>query len=247
MNLIDQLAILGLNGRQGKVYLALLQLGSASAIELAKATKYKHPTVYDVLDVLKEKQLVSESQVKGRKVFTAEDPELLRDNEERRRGALEDALPSLRDLYLGGTHRPRIHLYEGEDGIRAVHAELLSVKSKEYFYFGSVGKMFKTTGEEGVKEFYNRRISRGIRSYAIRVREKESDIDYMRSGEQHLRQVRYLPKPITEDIADFYIYDDKIAIRSALKENYAVVIESRELTRLMKVVWQCIWEVAEEA
>ena len=36
MNLIEQLERLDLKGRQAKVYLALLQLGSASAIEIAK-------------------------------------------------------------------------------------------------------------------------------------------------------------------------------------------------------------------
>ena len=40
MNIIDQLETLGLNGRQAKVYLALLQLGSASVIEIAKATRF---------------------------------------------------------------------------------------------------------------------------------------------------------------------------------------------------------------
>ncbi|MBQ9777250.1 MAG: TrmB family transcriptional regulator, partial [Lentisphaeria bacterium] len=37
MNIIEQLNMLGLNGRQAKVYLTLLQLGSATAIEIAKA------------------------------------------------------------------------------------------------------------------------------------------------------------------------------------------------------------------
>ena len=75
MNIIEQLNMLGLNGRQAKVYLTLLQLGSATAIEIAKAAKYKHPTVYDVLDALKEKRLVTETLSNGKKLFCAEDPE----------------------------------------------------------------------------------------------------------------------------------------------------------------------------
>ena len=74
MNIIDQLEKLGLNGRQAKVYLALLQLGTGTAIDIAKATRFKHPTVYDVLDVLKERALVTETFEGGRKLFSAEDP-----------------------------------------------------------------------------------------------------------------------------------------------------------------------------
>ena len=66
MSCLEQLTRLGLNGRQANVYIALLQLGTASAIEIAKATRYKHPTVYDVLDVLKERRLVAESFSGGR-------------------------------------------------------------------------------------------------------------------------------------------------------------------------------------
>jgi len=71
MNIIEQLNQLGLNGRQARVYLALLQLGSATAIEIAKYTKYKHPTVYDVLDILKEKRLITETFSGGRKIFSS--------------------------------------------------------------------------------------------------------------------------------------------------------------------------------
>ena len=103
MNIIDQLNRLGLNGRQARVYLAILQLGPASAIEIAKFTGFKHPTVYDVLDVLKERRLATESMINGRKVFAPEDPSQLLRMEEERRITLESILPDLRDLYLGGT------------------------------------------------------------------------------------------------------------------------------------------------
>lgn len=105
MNFIEQLAELDMNGRQAKVYMALLQLGSASAIELAKHTGFKHPTVYDVLDILKSKHLVSESFSDGRKRFCAEDPANLQEIENRRKNALDSVLPGLRELYLGGTRR----------------------------------------------------------------------------------------------------------------------------------------------
>ena len=136
MNFMEQFALLDLNGRQGKIYLTLLQLGSASAIELAKHTGFKHPTVYDVLDLLQSKGLVSETFSGGRKLFSAEPPENLQEIESRRQHALDEILPSLRELYLGRNRRPRVHFYEGHEAQLKVDEELLNVKSKEYFYFG---------------------------------------------------------------------------------------------------------------
>ncbi|OQA85005.1 MAG: Sugar-specific transcriptional regulator TrmB [Lentisphaerae bacterium ADurb.Bin242] len=246
MNLIEELSNLDLTGRQARVYLALLQLGSASAIELAKNTGFKHPTVYDVLDSLKARGLVSESFLGKKKRFTAENPDNFLELEARRQRTLGSILPGLRELYLGGVQRPRIRFYQGAEGIKAVNEELLNVKAKEYFYFGSVQEMFKTNGERYLRDYFKRRIERGIWSNAIRNPSRERDEDYMQPGEHNLRRVRYLPTPISEDVAGLYLYDEKIAIHSALKENYAITIESRELFVLLKTIWQCLWNVAVE-
>lgn len=246
MNILEQLAHLDLNGRQAKVYLALLQLGSASAIEIAKYTKLKHPTVYDVLDVLKEKHLVNETFSGRRKLFTPENPEVLQENEERRQNALSAVLPNLKELYLGGNRRPRVYYYEGVEGTRMVQEELLKAKSKKYYYFGSVQEMLKLSGEEQEKRFVKERVARGIHSYSIRYREHEVNLDYLQPGEKNLRHVRYFPRRIDDNISGLYIFDDKIVIASGLKENYSIVIESAELYILMKTLWECIWEIAEE-
>ena len=131
MEILDGLTSLDLSSRQAKVYLALLQRGSASAIELAKSTGFKHPTVYDVLDSLKERNLISECYTGSKRRFTAENPEVFREQEARRMSSLEAILPSLLDLYQSGPRRPviRVYLYDengerffGEGPLRLLHA-----------------------------------------------------------------------------------------------------------------------------
>jgi len=247
MNIIDQLEKLDLNGRQAKVYLALLQLGSGTAIDIARTTRLKHPTVYDVLDVLKARSLVSETFEDGRKLYSAENPDRLRMAEEERRRTLDELLPDLQALYRGGAKRPRVRVYVGREGLEAVNEGLLSVKSKEYFYFGGLREMCQNSSEEHLSDYYRTRISRGIWSNAIRIRGREEGFDYMQSGAQHLRRVRYLPKPILENAAGLYLYDGRVAVISALKENYAMIIDSNELFLLLKTVWDCVWEIARES
>lgn len=247
MNIISQLETLGLNGRQAKVYLALLQMGSAGAIEIAKFTRFKHPTVYDVLDALKEKRLITESLVGGRKLFSAEDPARLKLIENERQRTLDALFPDLQALYQNGTSRPRVRVYTGNEGLKIVDNELLEVKSKEYFYFGGVREMLQNSSEEHLTGYYRKRLERGIWSNAIRIRGPEPELEYMQSGERHLRRVRYLPRPIFDNVAGLYIYDHNVAVISALKESYAMIIESRELSVLLKNIWQCIWEISESA
>ena len=47
-------------------------------------------------------------------------------------------------------------------------------------------------------------------------------------------------------VPSLYLYDEKIAIISAVKENYAIIIESHDLFVLVKTIWQCLWNVAVE-
>lgn len=247
MNLMEQLERLDLKGRQAKVYLALLQLGSASAIEIAKYTKLKHPTVYDVLDLLREKQLVCETVSGRRRLFSPEDPARLAEIENRRKEALDAVLPDLYALYRGGEKRPRVHYYEGAEGGEALRSALLNVKAKEYFYFGAVREMLKLSTPECEAEYVRQRIRRGIWSWSIRNRAREMpEEEYMRPGEKNLRHVRYFPRAISDNISGLYLFDRTVAIASGLKENYTVFLESEELFILMKSLWQCVWEISEE-
>lgn len=247
MNLMEQLERLDLKGRQAKVYLALLQLGSASAIEIAKYTKLKHPTVYDVLDLLREKQLVCETVSGRRRLFSPEDPARLAEIENRRKEALDAILPDLHALYRGGEKRPRVHYYEGAEGGEALRSALLNVKAKEYFYFGAVREMLKLSTPECEAEYVRQRIRRGIWSWSIRNRAREMpEEEYMRPGEKNLRHVRYFPRAISDNISGLYLFDRTVAIASGLKENYTVFLESEELFILMKSLWQCMWEISEE-
>ena len=245
MDIVDQLESLGLNGRQSRVYLALLQLGQASAIDLAKSTKFKHPTVYDVLDVLESRGLIGKTRVNGRNLYHAEDPQALERLEEARRRTLTTLLPELKQLYLTGSHHTRVHCFDGETGLRTVYRELLEVPDREYRYFGSIREMLKLTSVNDEWRFFRERIRRRIVSWSIRQKTGETDVDFLRPGEENLRRVRYFPYPLPDNISGLYLYSGKVAIISALKENYTVIIESDDLYRLLKSVWQGIWEVSE--
>jgi hypothetical protein len=64
------------------------------------------------------------------------------------------------------------------------------------------------------------------------------------AGDPKLREVRYFPKMIPPHCPDLYIYDQKLAILMAGGEGFALIIESQELSTLMGVIWDMIWEIS---
>jgi HTH-type transcriptional regulator, sugar sensing transcriptional regulator len=246
MRLVDELSALGLGGKKSSVYLALLQLGTATVMDLSKAAGMKRPTVYDVLAELIAMNLVTQSFKGKRRMFAAEPPANLNLIPQRQEGIIQSILPDLKALYDQGPRKPRIRYYEGVEGVKLVSEELLTARNREYFYFGSIKEIVELTGKEYQRDFVRRRIEKKIWSNAIRVREKELPDGFLSSGPQNFRRLRFFPKPIAEDVVSLYVFDNNIVITSAIKENYGMIIESRELAVLMKTLWQYLWAISEE-
>ncbi|MDD2707954.1 MAG: helix-turn-helix domain-containing protein [Verrucomicrobiae bacterium] len=246
MKMIEQLSELGIEGKRANVYLTLLRTGPASASEIAKLTNLKRPTVYDLLAELMESRLVSTSFSGTMKIFSAENPENIAAELKRKLASAEALMPDLKTLYEQTPQKPRVRYYEGVDGIKTVCEDILNVKSGEYHYFGSLHEMFLATGREYQNYYVEKRINRGIWSNAIRIREKEVDDEFMKSDPKYLRRVRFFPNPIGEEIISLFIYDNKIALHSGLKGAYAMIIESRELSALLREIWKCTWSVSKD-
>jgi len=83
----DVLGEIGLSKNEAKVYLALLELGSATVGNISKKSKVHRTNVYDSLTKLESKNLVNCIEKDGTKYFNARDPKeimnLIKEKEER--------------------------------------------------------------------------------------------------------------------------------------------------------------------
>ncbi|MCX6739840.1 MAG: hypothetical protein NTZ49_01260 [Candidatus Parcubacteria bacterium] len=66
MLLPQVLTNLGLNDKESKVYLACLELGTSSILEIAKKSGVNRGTIYYIIEELKQKQLISQTTKKKR-------------------------------------------------------------------------------------------------------------------------------------------------------------------------------------
>ncbi|MCP4297106.1 MAG: hypothetical protein GY786_16000 [Proteobacteria bacterium] len=245
MNLKEILSSIGLGEKKADVYLALMELGTASVLEISKKAGIKRPTVYDILEDLCHKNLVTQTFSGKKRKFTAENPSRLKQIPRQQEEQIEQMLPQLDALFNLSPQKPKLKYYQGVEGVRYVNDDVLTVRNKEYFYFGSSQNMLQILGEEYLENYVKKRIEKGIWSYAIRIKNDESNFAYLGAGDHMLRKVRFLPDPVVENIVALYIYDNKIAIISSQKECYGLIIESQELATLLKAMWKTIWSVSQ--
>jgi sugar-specific transcriptional regulator TrmB len=91
----DTLQELGLNRRESICYSALLELGSSKIGVICKKTKIPSSKIYEILDNLIERGLVS-YVIKGKiKHYQASDPKVLLNYIEEKKRKVEEILPQL--------------------------------------------------------------------------------------------------------------------------------------------------------
>jgi HTH-type transcriptional regulator, sugar sensing transcriptional regulator len=241
----EELKKLGFGEKKTALYMALLQVGSGSAASLASTAGIKRTTAYDILEELCRDKLATVTFAGKKRIFTIEPPENLQLIIERQISAVDKVIPGLKELYNRNSKKARIRFYEGTEGLRYVHDELLKVKSKEYFYFGSMLAFEDALGHDYLEYFIHKRIRKRIWSNAIRIRSHELIDPITLAGEENYRRVRYISKALSTKVANLTLFDGKIAISSSSHENYAMIIESSEMFTILKFLWDYIWELAE--
>lgn len=151
------LSQLGIPAHAAKVYLALLDLGTASASDLVRKTKLHRPIVYQALEQLCKQSLVTFSPKKRGKVYAAESPEQLQQQLDKLTKEFNRLLPSLKQRYAGNNKQPQIKYFAGEDVVTAVYDDVLATcKKGDMFYRYESPRDYKKFDEWLPPEYFER-------------------------------------------------------------------------------------------
>lgn len=240
----QELQALGFREKEAVLYIEILARGGGSAAELAQRTGLKRPTVYSLLDMLGQKRLVSNG-IRGKKrIFEPEAPERIESVLENQRAVCQRLLPQLNALYFGSSTPINIRVYKGLTEIASIYSALLEVKSKEYFYIGSIQTFVSAHGREYANDFVRERIRRKIWANALRIRSQELDDTLLSGEEKNYRRVRYLPQSPIGELATLILFDGKVAIYTGRDAYCAILVENEQYYTTMKLVWDCLWAAA---
>ncbi|MEK6901127.1 MAG: helix-turn-helix domain-containing protein, partial [Nanoarchaeota archaeon] len=146
MDVKAALESIGISGNEVKVYLALLDLGSALAGEITKRSGVNRTNVYDALDRLTDRGLVSYVIKANRKYFEATTPDrLIKYMEEKeqeiknKKDLITSILPELENKRKLSREPQEATIYKGRQGLKSVAEDVLNTR-KPLFVFGAEGK-----------------------------------------------------------------------------------------------------------
>lgn len=231
---------IGLNEKESAIYLALLQVDSASVVSLADKTKIKRPTVYVVLETLAKKGLVSEVEIGNKTHYAAESPERLESYLERQRVILDehtkrlhDIVPQLKSVQREGGERPVIKFFDGKEAAyqdtSVFFSEGMKNEDTGYFIFNRdlIEEVFT---EKEIEEVAKKRPALKIKAVSVyNYSKRELPSDNL-SNRSRVDSVEF---PIKCDMS---VYEDRIEIVTLGKRVSSIFIQSRDVADTLKTL-----------
>jgi len=238
-NLKKALVDWGLNDKEARVYLAAIELGSATVNDLAKRTRIFRTYCYDILRSLQERGLVSTITRKGVQYFEAASPDKLVTLLDERKSRIREVLPSLKVLKGTAGPMPKAVLFEGAEGIKSIHEEILAANAESYV-IGSTVKIVEFLGPY-FDLYVKRRSEKGLAAHVITDDLPETLKKVGVKAKSELRDVRF-SKRLRNNNTTCYFYDGKVAIITYEAEPFGVVIESKALFDTFKLFFEELWK-----
>ncbi|TSC62874.1 MAG: transcriptional regulator TrmB [Parcubacteria group bacterium Gr01-1014_48] len=245
MRVEESLASLGLNEKQAKVYVALLQLGRSSAYVIATKSGLKKPTTYVILDELIEKGLVLKVPRMRKQLYEAKSPEEFFAIAEERLVVAKKILPELMAMTKGEEAKVRSMFFEGIAGAKqALGYHMKEMQDQEIvgFYASShdAPQEFLDLAFEWCDEIEKRNMHvRGIapvheslRAWSDRYARKNFNFKFV-SFEQY-------SATISIDVGDTFVRI--IAFRGL----QSVIIENPDVARTVKQIFEMVWNMLPE-
>jgi HTH-type transcriptional regulator, sugar sensing transcriptional regulator len=236
---------LGVADKKADVYLACLEEGGATAYLIAKKVGLKRPTVYDILNSLVKEGMIFKALKKTKVYYHPADPESLMRKLKEREEKLKTIMPFLQNLYNAPKVKPAIRYFEGKEGIKEMYEDELKSCKKGDEILSYMGQDPLEELPEYSKYFVEERVKKGVISRSI-CKKTASIMEYVKNNTSQLRVSRVLTAenfPIDNEID---IYKNKIAITSYGKEMFGMIIESEELFKAQKAIFDLAWLGAEQ-
>ena len=238
---------LGFTEGERKVYLALLRIGVSTIGSIIKESGVSNSKVYNILDRLNKKGLISVSSINNVKNFAAKNPSRIKDliiRKEEEITKIKNELPRLEKAYLSSEKPQEAEILQGINGIKTFSEMILNKLDKgDTFYI--LGTPKESTESLGAyfQEWHVRRAKKGIKCkivYNEDLRDRAKEISKI-----PLTDIKILPEnivlPTVVDIGKEYVTTIIFG-----EKPLCIVIKNRKVYESYLVYFESLWEISKK-
>jgi len=236
----EELQEFGLSNTEAKVYLALLEIGKSQAGQITKKSGVNRTNVYDALERLISKGLVSYISLNNKKMFEAISAVRLEEILAERQSKLKKVINEIKSRYLSRKKDEDAEIFKGKEGIKSIFEDILREK-KSLFVYGAESKfreMFpfyqKHWNDERAKLKIKVKI---IYSERVRAIKKKEGLK--------LLEMKFLPETY-EFPSMVMVYGDNVVTVVWAEMPFAFAVKSKEVAKSNMNYFDILWKIAKK-
>ncbi len=253
MELIESLKNWGLNEKEARVYLALLQLGKTTAYNVSTRSGIKKPTTYVILKQLIQKGFALNVPRAKKQLFAAKSPEECMAIAKEKLAMTEKDLPELLALKKKRESRVNVAYFEGEPGAEEMYKNLFKVmKRKDRTRRRLIG--FYAKGDDLSEELEQvfHRVNEmchtlGIKRRALTVYHPNIIKNYL--NKDIMKRYNITTKALAEEKyssdVSIEVYDSYVQILSQ-KTLQSILIEDADIAKAILQIFEMNWSLVEK-
>lgn len=228
-----KLAELGLTDAEAKIYYAVLKLKTCTVKQISKESGFHRTNIYDVLEQLKEKGLVSFYQEGKTAKYAAANPNNLYELLNEKKELLDSIFPELKSIYSSSSEEIKVEISKGEEGMKASWREMIRDKKPIHAWGvkGQLREKLPVFAEQFLRDLKNFKIP----YYGIYTQRKNNPSYYT--------QIRYVSEELSGPVATF-IYGDKVNINIWEPSLVSITIKSKLVADMYKKHFNLLWKIA---
>lgn len=245
MSLINTLKEIGFESTEAKIYLAALQLGEASASQIATTAGIKRPSAYVILKVLIKNGFISSYVRNGVTKFVAMDPRRLVSRVSERVEKIKTVLPELEALssLSVGKEKPQIEYYEGKDGLIKIMEDTLKYPNSSISAWNDT-KLAVETLKDFYPEYIRRKNENNIFVKAILIND-EVGKKFKEKGSIEKRKVKLVSREKMPLCNEINIYGNNVFIISH-QDLVGVIIRNKKIADTQRAIFDLCWGLLKE-
>ena len=226
---------IGVQEGEVTVYLALLKLKETTATQITQYTGLHRSYVYDLIEKLKERGLVSFVIKNNVKYFRASHPSKILDYIKEKEEKINTILPELINLSQEKGEDIKVEIYKGKEGIKTILNDILK-ENRGYLLFGHL--KFEELLPIYVKQF-------------VKLADKQKIIEkaILEKGIKIIPTKRHEYKYISKEYLfpnAVIVYGNKVAIFIWQEPYYVLLIENKDVALSYKTHFNLLWSIAKD-
>ena len=252
----DILAQAGLDNKEASVYTTLLNNGGLTVLEIANKSGQKRTNIYNILENLKDQNLVKEIKEETTTKYFPQSPSEIENLLERRDTMIRHArlnfeiiLGELASQYNLISNKPIITYYEGISGIKKLYEDVLNTNKDILLIRSKYDSQNKKINDLVFKQL-NDQAKRGINSKVINYIEKDQFEEakelYTKYDPIRLVEERFVHEFKLDLPAQVLIYGNKISLATIKEDTVVTIIDNKDITQTFRIIFEFMWTSATE-